>query len=286
MTDDPQTPSGLGEISGHYDAVLCDVWGVLHNGRVSFDAATDALQRFRDAGGTVVMLTNAPRPSSEIPVQFATLGVPENCWDDIVTSGDATKALLSQSAPGPAFKLGPPKDDRLYQDTGMEFAELAQAKLISCTGLFDDNQDTPDDYADLLREAATRKLPMICANPDKVVHFGDRLIYCAGALADVYANLGGEVVFGGKPHDPIYALSLSRLAVLRGQAVDKARVLTIGDGLPTDIAGAAAQGLDCLFITGGIHGDQISGNHYAHAVGQLLSDHNTHARYAIKNLKW
>lgn len=286
MPQSPHTLSGLNEIHSQYDAVLCDVWGVIHNGRAAFSDAVHALTEFRKAGGTVVMLTNAPRPSSQIPAQFEALGVPDECWDGIVTSGDATRALLLKSAPGPAFKLGPAKDDHLYQDTRMIFSELDEARLVSCTGLFDDNTETPDDYIALLKTAAALRLPMICANPDKVVHFGDRLIYCAGALAEEYAHLGGEVVFGGKPHDPIYALSYARLEEMRGKPLDHSQVLAIGDGLSTDIAGAAAQGLDCLFITGGIHGAQMTGDVFAKDVSRLLIEHQTTARYAMAGLFW
>jgi len=286
MTELPKTPAGLGEIAAHYDALLCDVWGVVHNGKAAFTAATNALTQFRRAGGIVVMLTNAPRPSTEIPAQFAALGVPDTCWDGIVTSGDATRALLAKNAPGPAFKLGPPKDDRLYDGTGMTFAKLEEAKLISCTGFYDDNRETPDDYDALLARAAALDLPMICANPDRVVHFGDQLIYCAGALAENYAALGGKVVYTGKPHDTIYQLSYERLAALHGQPIEKSRLLAIGDGLPTDILGAAAQSLDCLFVTGGIHGAHFSGGAYAQEVGQLLQDHQTRARYTMPVLRW
>ncbi|PHS23014.1 MAG: TIGR01459 family HAD-type hydrolase [Robiginitomaculum sp.] len=286
MTDFVETPSGLGDIAGRYDAVLCDVWGVVHNGRIAFLEAMRALTEFRKNGGIVVMLTNAPRPSSEIPAQFKKVGVPGEAWDDIVTSGDATRALLAQWAPGPAFKLGPPKDDRLYDGTGMNFAPLEKAKLISCTGFYDDNRETPDDYDQLLAAAAALNLPMICANPDKVVHFGDRLIYCAGALAQNYAALGQKVIYTGKPHEAIYQLSYERLSALLKKPAEKSRILAIGDGLPTDILGAAREGLDCLFITGGIHDDQIAGDDFAAEASQLLSDHQTHARYAMTTLRW
>ncbi len=286
MTDLVETPSGLGDIAARYDAVLCDVWGVVHNGRTAFLEATHALMQFRENGGIVVMLTNAPRPSSEIPAQFKKVGVPDAAWDDIVTSGDATRALLAKWAPGPAFKLGPPKDDRLYDGTGVTFAPLGAAKFISCTGFYDDNRETPDDYDQFLAEAAALNLPMICANPDKVVHFGDRLIYCAGALAQNYAALGQKVIYTGKPNPPIYQLSYERLSDLLQSPVDKSRILAIGDGLPTDILGAAREGLDCLFITGGIHDDQIAGDDFAAEASQLLSDHQTHARYAMTTLRW
>ena len=286
MADLPHIPEGLGEIAPLYDALLCDVWGVVHNGRQAFDAATQALARFRQRGGIVLLLTNAPRPGSEIPAQLESLGVRRDCWDAIVTSGDATRALLRASAPGPAFKLGPPKDDRLYEGTGMAFAPLEEARLISCTGLFDDRHETPDDYRDMLQEAARRGLPMISANPDLVVRYGDRLIYCGGALADLYQQLGGTVISGGKPHAPIYALSLQTLENLHGAPVPRQRILAIGDGLNTDIAGAAAQGLDSLFISGGIHGARQGSADDAQHVHRLLSEHNTRARYALPGLRW
>ncbi len=278
--------SGLGDIVGHYDAVLCDVWGVVHNGQEAFTECTQALAKFREAGGTVIMLTNAPRPAEDIPLQFETIGVPRHCWDDIVTSGDATRAILAARAPGPAFKLGPPKDERLYHGTGLTFSTLEEAKFISCTGLFDDRNETPEDYAELLSAAAALHLPMVCANPDIIAQFGDQTLYCGGALAQSYVALGGDVIFGGKPHDPIYALSFSRIEKLRDTTVDRARILAIGDGLTTDVMGAAAQGLDCLFITGGIHGAQIRDGEYAKEVAHLLDEHSTSSRYAMQALCW
>ncbi len=286
MTELPRIPTGLGEIAEHYDALLCDVWGVVHNGRMAFTAAVEALRQFRQSGGVVVMLTNAPRPSSQIPAQFEMLGVPDNCWDDIITSGDATRAMLAQYAPGPAFKLGPPKDDPLYEGLPIRFSPLEEAKLISCTGLDDDKRDTPEDYDDVLRAAVKHRLPMICANPDKVVHYGDRLIYCAGALAEKYAALGGEVFFGGKPHEPIYKLARASIDKKTGQKIEAGRILAIGDGLPTDVAGANGQGLDCLFITGGIHGAQIADGDLAQQAGNILNQHGQKARYAQTRLHW
>jgi HAD superfamily hydrolase (TIGR01459 family) len=284
MSQLPHIVSSLRDIHPRYDSVLCDVWGVIHNGRAAFSQATTALARFRQQGGTVIMLTNAPRPSSEIPAQFEALGVPDDCWDKIITSGDATRALLTQHAPGPVYKLGPDKDDRLYRGTGLNFSSISEARLISCTGLFDDNAETPDDYTQLLGEAAARKLPMICANPDLVVRFGDRMIYCAGALAKLYFELGGKVVFGGKPHAPIYELCYAVLKVMQGKAVDRHRILAIGDGLQTDVQGAAGQALDCLFISGGIHGAQMAGHAYEEEVFALLQQNQTRARYAMPDL--
>ncbi len=278
--------AGLGDIAERYDAVLCDVWGVVHNGERAFTACVEALAKFRATGGTVIMLTNAPRPAEDIPLQFSSLGVPRNCWDDIVTSGDATKALLARRAPGPAFKLGPSKDERLYQDTGLLFSPLKDAQLISCTGLFDDRKETPDDYTELLSTAVKLKLPMVCANPDIIAHFGNQTLYCGGALAQAYAAMGGEVILGGKPHDPIYALSFSRIEALRSKPVKRSRILAIGDGLATDVMGAAVQGLDCIFITGGIHSAQVGNGKSAKAVARLLDEHDTNARYFMTALCW
>ncbi len=285
MSTKPHILNTLDDISDNYDAVLCDVWGVLHNGRAAFDDAVQALSRFRQAGGFVVLLTNAPRPMFEIPPQLRSLGVPDSTWDDIVTSGDATRALMMARAPGPVFALGPTKDARLYDGTGLAFGSLQEATFISCTGFDDDTHQTPDDYSALLQEARALDLPMICANPDIMVHLGDKLIYCGGALAKAYADLGGTVAFAGKPHAPIYQLAFDKIAQLAGKPTERARILAIGDGLPTDIAGAQAMGLDCLFITGGLHQEHFQNGLDAGAVAKLLAAHKTCARYALDTLR-
>ena len=253
----------LSDLARLYDVALCDVWGVVHDGRRAFSAAADALTRFREAGGTVVLLTNAPRPQAPVVHQLDGLGVPRSAYDRVVTSGDATVALIAARGSQPAFHIGPPRDlallDEVRRATGEtpRLVDLDDAGFVLCTGLFDDTTETPDTYAETLSTMRARDLPMICANPDIVVHVGSRLIYCGGAIAERYATMGGHVLYAGKPHRPIYDVALAQSAVLRGGSpVDRTRVLAIGDGLKTDVAGAAGQNLDCLFVTTGIHRDE------------------------------
>ena len=256
---------GLGQLVPDYDVVLCDVWGVVHDGRRAFPDAADALTHFRRAGGTVVLLTNAPRPEGPVVAQLDDLGLPRAAYDAVVTSGDATAALLEERGMVPAYHIGPPRDlallDEVRRKTGHAppLTELDKAGYVLCTGLFEDATETPDDYAATLAAMLARGLEMICANPDIVVHVGHKLIYCGGAIAERYEIMGGRVLYAGKPHRPIYDVALSKAASLRGAAklrgapIDRSRVLAVGDGLHTDVAGAAAQALDCLFVTSGIH---------------------------------
>ena len=251
-TSFPAISSGLRAIAETHDALLCDVWGVLHNGvRVYADAA-DALQRFRAQGGKVVMITNSPRPSPGVIAQFADLGVPDGVFDAVVTSGDVTRTLIEDAA-GSVWLLGPERDEPLFAGLDVTRASEADCDNIVCTGLFHDEQETPDDYRDRLTALAARNVPMICANPDIVVERGERMIYCAGSLAQLYVELGGEVRIAGKPHAPIYALARKTLDTLPGDQVDPSRIIAVGDGMPTDVKGAVDNGLDLLYISAGIH---------------------------------
>jgi HAD superfamily hydrolase (TIGR01459 family) len=250
--------SGLGEISDRYDAILCDIWGVLHNGVASFAPASAALASFRRRGGAVVLITNAPRPSPPIHRQVLRLGVPPEAFDAIVTSGDVTIGLMEDGSGDRVLHIGPARDLSLFaaaEATGRRprLVALEDAQYVLCTGLRQDEIETPADYEPELRSIAARSLVMICANPDIVIHRGETLVYCAGALARRYEELGGPVVYAGKPHAPIYERALALAERARGAAIDKSRVLAIGDGMKTDIAGAARAGLDALFVTGGIH---------------------------------
>jgi HAD superfamily hydrolase (TIGR01459 family) len=240
--------SGLAELAGRYDALLCDIWGVIHDGVAGFETACAALTRWRAEVGPVVLISNAPRPWASVAEQLADLGVPKTAWSAIVTSGDVCRDLLAERAPGPALRIGPAKDDPLYAGLGLVYAEVEEAAFIACSGPEDEDRETPEDYRPLLARAAERDLDMICANPDIVVQRGASLIYCAGALAQLYEGLGGRVVQAGKPFAPIYDLALARAG-----APDRGKVLAIGDGVMTDMAGAAAQGLDALFVADGIH---------------------------------
>ncbi|RCS24610.1 TIGR01459 family HAD-type hydrolase [Phyllobacterium salinisoli] len=242
----------LDELMPRYDVLLCDVWGVVHNGIHAFAPAKAALQRAREAGLTVVLITNAPRPAPLIAAQLSLLGVPEEAYDRIVTSGDVTRDLIA-AGPRRVFHLGPDRDLALYEGLDVELVEEFEASSVVCTGLVDDEIEAPEDYADMLARLRSRDLPFICANPDIVVERGNRLIWCAGALARDYGLIGGRTLIAGKPHRPIYEAALEVASEVRGVAVDKSRVLAIGDGMLTDVKGAEQFGIDILYISGGIH---------------------------------
>jgi HAD superfamily hydrolase (TIGR01459 family) len=257
----------LADLQGRYDAVFCDLWGCLHNGRVAFPAAVSACQGFRAGGGKVVLLTNAPRPKSSVVRQLDSLRVPRDAWDIVVTSGDAAQmGLLSGAVGRRVHHIGAPKDDVFFTDFAEDLAAYAKtqppiervaldkAEGIVCTGLADDLTETPDDYRAALLMGKNLDLPMLCANPDIVVDMGDTRLYCAGALAQAYEAMGGTALYFGKPHPPIYDLARRRLAEA---GLSDPTVLCIGDGLFTDVQGGIAEGLDTLFITGGLEADRF-----------------------------
>ena len=249
----------LGSGAGRrYDLVLCDVWGVVHDGVRAIRPSAEALVAARGAGVAVVLVTNSPRPCDGVVKQLRDLGVPDAAYDAIVTSGDVTRGLM-RAGPKQAFHLGPGRDMPLYDGTGVRSVPEGEAEVVVCTGLFDDEAETPDDYAPMLQRFQERDLPMIVANPDIVVERGDRLIWCAGALGRDYAAMGGEVRIAGKPHPPIYEAAVALGAEAIGEAPDRSRIIAIGDGMPTDIRGAMDQGLDALFVAGGIHAGEYGG---------------------------
>lgn len=267
MTDMVHLAS-LDDLMDRYDVLLCDVWGVLHNGIDSFASASKALARARAAGLTVVLITNAPRRFDSVAAQIHGLGVPEDAYDRIVTSGDVTRELIRNS-PRKVFHLGPERDETLYEGLDVELVEEREADVVVCTGYFDDETETPADYAEMLTRFRSRDLPFICANPDIVVERGDRLIWCAGALARDYGQLGGRTLIAGKPHRPIYEASIAAAEEVRGKPVKLNRVIAIGDGMLTDVKGADLFGIDVLYISGGIHaGDYVHGG--VHDVEKLL----------------
>jgi len=249
-----------------------------------------ALTRFNEQGGHVVLISNSPRPSSDVVAQLDRLGVPRDSWKAFVTSGDATRAELAKRAPGPAWIIGPDRDWPLYEGLGLQTAAgAADAAFISVTGPVDDETETPEDYRERLAAGAARDLELICANPDRVVQRGDKLIYCGGSLADLYESLGGRVTMAGKPFGPIYDLAVHEGERLMGRPVDRSRVLCIGDGVVTDVLGANRQALDCLFIAQGIHGDAArgpDGRLDPDRAAELLRAETTWARYAMLDLAW
>ena len=253
--------SGLSAWVGEADVLFCDVWGVVHDGLKAMPGAVDALQRFRRGGGTVMLLTNAPRPTVAIVAMLDRLGVPRDAYDTVVSSGEVTSDLIAARGDAPVHHLGPPRDDSLFEVAATRGGTpnrvgVEQADYVVCSGLMSDD-DTPDMYDAVLQHMRTRGLDFICANPDIVVHTGDKLVWCAGALAERYAALGGAVTLIGKPHPHIYDSARARTRILRGKDTPNARILAIGDGMFTDILGAHRQGVASILITSGIHRDRI-----------------------------
>jgi HAD superfamily hydrolase (TIGR01459 family) len=241
-----------------YDVLLCDVWGVVHNGLESFPAACEALQRFRESGGTVILITNAPRPGDGVVRILDRFKVPRESYDAIVSSGDVTRGVVESRLSERVFHIGPERDLPIFAGLNISFAPVETADYVVCSGLFDDTRETPADYRELLAAMRARSLFMLCANPDIVVERGEDLIYCAGALADAYADIGGEVLYCGKPHAPIYETAIGQAARVRGGEPPLLnRVLAIGDSIRTDLKGAAMFGIDCLFIVSGIHAADV-----------------------------
>jgi HAD superfamily hydrolase (TIGR01459 family) len=289
--------TGLCEIASAYDAIFCDVWGVVHDGRSAFPEACEALERFRRGGGTVLLLTNSPRPRQSVLHQLAKLGAPRSSFDDVVTSGDVTLSFMAERGDSPVHHIGPERDLALFEalrrETGLRPSrvDLADAAYVLCTGLNNDELETPDDYASELATMRARSLDFVCANPDLVVHVGDRLVFCAGALAARYEEMGGRVLQAGKPHPPIYARAFREVEKARGGAVDARRVLAIGDAMRTDIRGANLAGVDSLLVTTGIHREILHPQGAASldssaAFEQFVEGSGCRPLAAISRLRW
>lgn len=252
MADLLRTITSLDEQTGGYAALLCDVWGVIHNGVTHYPAASRALQAARARGLAVVLITNSPRRCGDVVGQLEAIGVPAGAYDRVVTSGDVTRDLIAEG-PRRVFHLGPERDLGLYDGLDVELVEEFEASAVVCTGYFDDETETPADYAEMLRRLRARNLPFICANPDIFVERGDRHVWCAGALARDYAQLGGRTLIAGKPHAPIYRAALRAASEVAGRELARGEVLAIGDGLLTDVKGAVDSGIDVLYVSGGMH---------------------------------
>lgn len=288
MTGVPSFIDRFAPLAPHYDVVLCDVWGVVHNGVTAFVDACDALARFRAGGGTVLLITNAPRPASVVVRLLDRLNVPHHAYDGIVSSGDVTQDVMLERRDQRVFTIGPQRDLPTFTELGIAFAPAESADYVVCTGLFDDDTETPDDYRPLLADLRKRDLFMVCANPDLVVERGERLVYCAGAIADLYASLGGQVLYAGKPHRPIYETALAKATAARGQTPPLARVLAIGDSVRTDLAGATAFGIDCLFVTAGIHAEELGGrdNPDAALLAKIFAGAKAYPKAVMRRLVW
>jgi HAD superfamily hydrolase (TIGR01459 family) len=251
----------LRELAGRYDAVLCDVWGVVHDGRELFPGVVEVLRELRAQGVVVVLLTNGPRPASAITPELEQLGMPRDAWDAIVTSGDAIRVELARRSPGPMVLIGRDTDTALWEGLGLERSDVRRARFAAVAGLRT-AQETPAAYAEILREVRGRDLELVCANPDVRVQLGDRLQWAAGAVAQEYARLGGRVVQAGKPHAAIYQRSREAVERIDRRPVPTSRILAIGDGITTDILGANRSGIDSVFIGTGMHGSSLLTNGY------------------------
>jgi HAD superfamily hydrolase (TIGR01459 family) len=252
--------NGLSQIAENYDALLCDVWGVLHNGISAADGAVEALSEFKKSGKTTFLLTNAPRPNSQVLKQLVKLGIAlDTTFDEVVTSGDVTRQMIS-TINQPIFHIGTQFDKSIFGDLDVSLVDWQSAGAVLCTGLYDDLNETPEDYMQLLNNLKERALPFICANPDMVVKHGDRMRWCAGALARKYEEIGGETIIIGKPNRPVYEHAHARLNKVAQADLDKSRILAIGDGINTDIAGAHGYGLDVVYISAGIHAVEYGGD--------------------------
>jgi HAD superfamily hydrolase (TIGR01459 family) len=279
----PQHLTGLFAIAGDYDALICDVWGVVHNGRAPYPAAIAAMLEFRSKRGPVILLSNAPRLAADVQGQLDRLKVPRESYDAIVTSGEATRAELARRTREttlPILHIGPPRDNAVYEGLNLRLTDIDEADIALATGLYDDEREGPEDYRPMLERLAARGLVMICANPDVAVQRGDRLVYCAGALARAYEEMGGTVTYYGKPHPPVFHAGV---AAARERGAGE-RPLVVGDNLQTDILGANRVNMDALFIAGGVHGAELARDHKG--VNALLTGARVHARAWMKMLSW
>jgi len=261
----------------------------VHNGVAAFAAACEALTRFRAGGGTVILITNAPRPGAAVQKILDRFGVAHDAYDAITTSGDVTRGIVESRLNERVFHLGPRRDVPIFAGLDVTFAPPETADYVVCSGLFDDATETPENYRELLTAMRARSLFMVCANPDIVVERGDTLLYCAGALADAYVELGGEALYCGKPHAPIYEVALGKAAACRGGEVPpRSRVLAIGDSIRTDLKGAASFGVDCLFVTSGIHAEEFGGREAPDlsAVNAMFAAAGVAPKALTRKLEW
>ena len=248
----------LAAISDQYEALFVDLWGCVHNGITALPEAVAALQSYRARGGTVVLVTNSPRPRIGVEAQLKHFGVPDDAWDSIATSGDSARAAMFQGVVGKRiYFIGLPHDLPFFDPiqvvsdpVEITRVSLDQAEGIVCTGPFDGAVD-PAVLLPELRLGQQKALKLLCANPDLVVDRGTRREWCAGAVAQLYQDIGGQSLYFGKPHAPIYDLARKRLKAL-GKALPDSAILAIGDGAQTDISGAHDASIDALFITGGL----------------------------------
>jgi HAD superfamily hydrolase (TIGR01459 family) len=280
--------SHFSAVAPSYDVLLCDVWGVVHNGVAATKDACDALKQFRVQGGTVVLITNAPRPGAFVQKFMDNLKVPHASYDAIVSSGDVTHALILARAGQPVAHIGPSRDEPIFDGIDAPVVSIEDADYVVCSGLYDDTTEGPDDYEEIIATMLARDLTMICANPDVVVERGDHLVYCAGAIADRYVARGGKVIYAGKPYRPIYDQAVAAARKLRGKDIAHERILAIGDSVRTDLKGAAAFGIDSLFVTAGIHAEELGGRHTPDpaALSAMFENAQVSPKLVMQQLAW
>jgi len=284
----PPLITQFSSIAGDYDLVLSDVWGVIHNGLVAFPHACDALMRMRARGGIVVLITNAPRPSEVVSRQLDRLHVPRETYDAIVSSGDVTRSVIEKRHGQTLYHLGPERDRSIFNGLDVHCAPVETADYVVCSGLEDDEAETPEDYRARLEFMLARKLFMVCGNPDVVVERGSTLVYCAGAIADLYASMGGEVLYAGKPYRPIYDMALAKAELAADRKIPLPRVLAVGDSVRTDLKGARTVGLDFLFVTSGIHAEELGSREQPDgaALTATFSAAGGAPKAVIRELRW
>ena len=260
-TSPPPIIAHAGELLSRYDVMLCDVWGVLHDGHRAFAEACDALLRFRSGGGTVILVSNAPVPGERVAAMLDSRAVPREAYDGIIASGEIALRHVSEKGYRRLYCIGPSeRDAATFTRLTAERTDIDAAEAILCTGLNDDQNETADDYRPLLERARARSLPFVCANPDLVVDVGGRQYLCAGAIADLYERMDGEVFWAGKPHANAYDAARAAAEARRGQHVPRQRIIAVGDSLRTDLKGAEAAGFDAIFVASGIHRDEMMGS--------------------------
>lgn len=287
----PQTTPGIAvhstiaALAETADAWISDIWGVLHNGLAAFPEAGPACLRFREGGGTIVLVTNAPRPEAKVASMLDRLGLPRAAYDAIITSGDVSRSIVAEFPGRKLFHLGPERDVGILDGLGARLAGADEAEVVLCTGLIDDEHETPDDYREMLAALRERDVPLICANPDLMVERGPKLIPCAGSLARIYETLGGRVLYAGKPYPAIYERAYAAIGAARGSLPPKDRILAIGDGLRTDVEGAGREGLRCVFIASALHVDDRRAFDSGH-VAELFAGHAYPPMAAMRALKW
>ena len=274
---------GVRGVSSGRKAWLCDVWGVLHDGVTAFPSAIDACRRFRNGGGKVVLISNSPKPFFAVAEHLRSLKVPDDCFDALVTSGDAARVLLAARREPCVFHVGPERDASFFDGLDIKLGPPPEATLIVCTGFFDEEHETAEDYDKLFTAFAARRIPMLCANPDLMVERGARLLPCAGALGERYAALGQTVIQAGKPFQPIYEVALGQL----GDIISRAEILAIGDGVDTDVKGAYAHGIDPIYIASHVHlGNAANHPLTTDTLAKLFEDRPFRPIAAMSRLGW